>query len=381
VHSRPEVRNEPIGGDEIFERPTEAPSRSNLDDCESAIDSRNDAAVTQVVAAYIHDTLHPREAIAEDDVAFLGCHGGPSLRDPTTAESCDGSVDVCCVHPAATSGVVHQVFGVQAHADNGKDFDRPAEWVGLPWAVLPIDRRNRPVTTGMQRGDKVVTSRGNAAFMASISRSPASTQLSLETSRQSSQVDEHELRARWLHDVVLSEVRLALLRLDERGSSVEAARRELVDLDHRLRVGQLSETMLSGGATIGEIVQVYVRRMQGLGVSLAHVTHGAINTVHLESSDALNLQHALSVLTSNSVNAGASMVGIGLTQKGSFVTVEIVDDAGGFDLGNIASGRALSNLTSRAEYRCLRHRPVPRGSAVAVDVLISPACADATGGR
>ncbi|WP_395153429.1 hypothetical protein [Ilumatobacter sp.] len=143
-------------------------------------------------------------------------------------------------------------------------------------------------------------------------------------------------------------------------------------------MGQLNETMLSGGATIGEIVQVYVRRIQGLGVSLAHVTHGPINTIRLESFDAANLQHALSVMTSNALNTGASTVGIELTKDGSRVTVEVVDDAGGFDLDAVPIGRALSNLSNRAEYHNLRRHAAPRGSAVAIDVFIGASTTDGT---
>src|SRR5690606_38528077 len=85
---------------------------------------------------------------------------------------------------------------------------------------------------------------------------------------------ERSHRAHWLHDDVLSEVRLASLRITNGSASPEQVQRELLDLDHRLRLRQLDEMIRDGTPPVYEVLQPHLRRLQSLGVELGSVpTH------------------------------------------------------------------------------------------------------------
>ena len=76
---------------------------------------------------------------------------------------------------------------------------------------------------------------------------------------------ERRMRAHWLHDDVLSEIRLASLRLADTDDPA-TVQRELGDLDHRLRLRQLDDLMATGRVHLYEILQPHLRRAQALGV-------------------------------------------------------------------------------------------------------------------
>lgn len=186
--------------------------------------------------------------------------------------------------------------------------------------------------------------------------------------RSAATLSDHEQRARWLHDVVLSEVRLTTLRLEIGDLDGADAIHELVDLDHRLRQRHLDETIVAGGATVGEIVQVHVRRLRGLSIPLSTETLDAVGQLHLATFDAERLHHGLSVLVSNAVNAGATVVGISVALAANRLVAEVTDDAGGFELDQVPVGRALSSMKNSTRFASVYRRPTPTGSIVGAEV-------------
>lgn len=180
---------------------------------------------------------------------------------------------------------------------------------------------------------------------------------------------ERRLRAHWLHDDVLSEVRLSTLRL-QGADDVDAARVELRDLDHRLRLRQLDEVIRGGATHLYEILQPHLRRIQSLGVTVSRVPPLEL-TDRTVDEDAAELFHrAVSVLVSNSLNAGASRIGIGLRPLGTGrIELSVSDDAGGFDLAAAPPGRGLAQLRHDLGDGAVRRRDldsIDGGSVVSV---------------
>jgi signal transduction histidine kinase len=190
-------------------------------------------------------------------------------------------------------------------------------------------------------------------------------------------------RAHWLHDDVLSEVRLASLRITTGTANREQIHAELLDLDHRLRMRQLDELIRGGNPPVYEILQPHLRRAQSLGMRLVDVpTHEVTGTVLTEDEAAL-LHRVLSLLTSNAINAGATELSVGLRLPAGALEVSVTDDAGGFDLAAVPEGRGLHRLVTDLAPGSVWREDAPGGSTVSVrmpregaDAVGEPAPAD-----
>lgn len=191
--------------------------------------------------------------------------------------------------------------------------------------------------------------------------------------RKEEQVRERErlMRAHWLHDDVLSEVHLSTLRLKSVGD-LDAARAELEELDHRLRLRQLDEVMRGGEPHIYEILQPHLRRIQSLGIQLYRVPPLELTNRRTDSESAQLFHRAVSVLTSNAINADASRMAIDLFEvDGGRISLTVTDDAGGFELDAVPAGRGLSTLIADLGTDHVRRRDTQNGSAVTVTLPLN----------
>ncbi|HWL42396.1 MAG TPA: hypothetical protein VNQ73_05590 [Ilumatobacter sp.] len=173
-------------------------------------------------------------------------------------------------------------------------------------------------------------------------------------------------RAHWLHDDVLSEVRLASLRITNGSASPEQINAELVDLDHRLRLRQLDEMIRDGTPPLYEVLQPHLRRAQSLGVRLERVPTHEVTGIALSEPEAKLLNRVLSLLTSNAINAGATALSVDVRLPPGAIEVGVTDDAGGFDLAEVPAGRGLHRLSSELAPGSLRRADAPGGSTVTV---------------
>lgn len=179
-------------------------------------------------------------------------------------------------------------------------------------------------------------------------------------------------RAHWLHDDVLSEVHLSTLRLKSVGD-LDAARAELEELDHRLRLRQLDEVMRGGEPHLYEILQPHLRRIQSLGIHLYRVPPLELTNRRTDSETAQMFHRVVSVLTSNAINAEATRLAIDLFEvDDGDISLTVTDDAGGFDLGAVPPGRGLANLIADLGPDRVRRRDTQKGSAVSVTLPLNP---------
>lgn len=172
-----------------------------------------------------------------------------------------------------------------------------------------------------------------------------------------------------MHDVVLSEIRLATLQLEVGAASVADAHRALLDLDHRLRLGQLEATIFTGRVTVGEVVQPHVRRAQALSVAITATPDRTVAARTIGPELAHGLNRALSVTCSNALHAGATEIAVRVfAGRAHGLVAEVSDNAGGFDLADAPLGRGLSSLRTHLGAGCVSRRPVPGGSIMRIDV-------------
>ncbi len=222
-------------------------------------------------------------------------------------------------------------------------------------------------------GSMVVLDRANAAL---------DRQRSAE--REAIRAVERSYRAHWLHDDVLSEVRVATLRMGDDPAG-DRARQELLELDHRLRLRQLDEMMRGGPTHIYQLLQPHLRRAQALGVELRRVPSLEVTGLMVDAESGKLVNRALSVLTSNAINAGARSLAVDLRHLGDRdVEFVVTDDAGGFDLAAIPAGRGLDLLRRDLGDDALRIVPTPGGTAVAIRLSLSgtpPTAQTVTGQR
>ena len=172
-----------------------------------------------------------------------------------------------------------------------------------------------------------------------------------------------------MHDVVLSEIRLAMLQLEVGEADAADAHRALLDLDHRLRLSQLEETIFTGRVTVGEVVQPHIRRAQGLGITISATPDRTVAARTIGPEIAHGLNRALSVTCSNAVHAGATRIAIRVfAGRSCGLVAEVSDDAGGFDLADAPIGRGLSSLRMHLGTGCVSRRAIPGGSIMRIDV-------------
>jgi hypothetical protein len=177
---------------------------------------------------------------------------------------------------------------------------------------------------------------------------------------------ERARRAHWLHDDVLSEVHLATLRISSRTATPEQINSELLDLDHRLRLRQLDDLMSASTPRIFEVLQPHLRRAQNLGVRLEHVPTHEVTRLKLDEQCGRLFNRAVSLFTSNAINAGATRLSIDVcvVAGGERVVVSVTDDAGGFDFSTSPDGRGLSTLIDELGAGAVRRCDAPGGSTM-----------------
>jgi len=183
---------------------------------------------------------------------------------------------------------------------------------------------------------------------------------------------ERRRRAHWLHDDILSEIRLATLQISSDDEASVATRRALEELDHRLRLRQLEASISTGDVHLYEILQPHLRRVQNLGVRLVHVPALESTDLEVDETAARLIERSFAGLISNALNAGATTLGIDVetATDGEGVTVSVTDDAGGFDFATIPAGRGLSRLARDLGPGAIARSDAPGGSVVTATVRL-----------
>jgi signal transduction histidine kinase len=204
--------------------------------------------------------------------------------------------------------------------------------------------------------------------VASINRLAAAVDDRVAEENHDMLVSERARRAHWLHDDVLSEVHLASLRISSGSATPDEINAELRDLDHRLRLRQLDDMMSAGAPRVYEILQPHLRRIQNLGVRLDSVPSHDVTRIEVEQECGMLLNRAVSLLTSNAVNAGATRLAIGLqlVDGATRLRLTVIDDAGGFDLAAVPDGRGLSTLMDQLGPGAVQRYDAPCGSMMVV---------------
>jgi signal transduction histidine kinase len=156
---------------------------------------------------------------------------------------------------------------------------------------------------------------------------------------------EDRRRSHWLHDDVLGMLTGVQMKLEREQWDSATTAGELRWLDHQLRLRQTEEIVRSGTATIGEVVQPYLRHAQNLGVTVTEVPSWEIASMRLNQGDARRLQRVFGVAVPNALAAGAATLAIRceMNDRGR-LAVEVEDDAGGFDTSRRIPGRGLDVL-------------------------------------
>ncbi|MFZ8998826.1 MAG: hypothetical protein ACO3D0_10710, partial [Ilumatobacteraceae bacterium] len=191
--------------------------------------------------------------------------------------------------------------------------------------------------------------------------------------RRDLRTKEREMRVHWMHDDVLTEVKLAKLRV-ESSSDASAALREFDELDHRLRLRQLDESLRGGDVPLYEILQPHLRRVQSAGVRIERVPSLDQSSMRVDEETGRTIHRAVGNLVSNAITAGATTLSVSLLEHldPHRVEISVTDDAGGFSLDDVEPGRGLWLLRRDLGDDAVEVVPVPDGSIVSVHVRLGP---------
>lgn len=155
---------------------------------------------------------------------------------------------------------------------------------------------------------------------------------------------ERRRRANWIHDELLSELRLARLRLETAEGGTRQALSELNDIEHRLRIRQLDAELEAGGTRLAEIVQPFVRMVVGAGCRTEGVPSAEVAATWVDATAGYELKRFFGVAVPNALLAGATLVVFEIELDGRRLVVRVRDDAGGFDPEQIQVGRGRERL-------------------------------------
>jgi hypothetical protein len=225
--------------------------------------------------------------------------------------------------------MVLSLFGVLAILRSGQN-----------WAIASV------VSTGMMELSALLLVGCASAWVVHLGLTDLGKRMSREVSgyvRGLRQVDLRN-RAQWVHDHLLSELSLVILRLQSMPDPNEEAIRLLRDVDHRLRLAQIDDLIESGSMRIASLVQPHVRRSLQLGVEVNPLPGFEQVDVAVDSDTGRLISRVLAVLFSNAMNAGAHRIGLDVIVDSTGVEILVTDDAGGFDLGDLHPGRGLEEL-------------------------------------
>ncbi len=168
----------------------------------------------------------------------------------------------------------------------------------------------------------------------------------LEQEQRDRMERERRRRANWIHDDVLSELRLARLRLETAGGDQQRVLAELGDVEHRLRLRQLDADLEIGHARLADVVQPYVRMVTRAGVAVGAVPRDEAARRLVDAATAYELQRFLGVAVPNSLLAGATVVAFEVEWHAERLVARVRDDAGGFDVRDVHAGRGRERLAA-----------------------------------
>ena len=154
----------------------------------------------------------------------------------------------------------------------------------------------------------------------------------------------HKRVAYWLHNAVTTPLRDVRLRVQRDDLGADEVTVALEEIEHQLRLRQLDEVLATGTAELAELLQSHVRRAQEHGVEVVEVPRFAEPGITVEGDVGRQVQRALDVLVPNAIAAGATRLAFRIATAADQVTVEVEEDAGGFDLASVPAGRALHAL-------------------------------------
>jgi len=157
--------------------------------------------------------------------------------------------------------------------------------------------------------------------------------------------DERRQRAHWLHDDVCAELRLVSLKLQTDVATKEEVVGLLNDFDHRLRLRQLEELFGAGRVRLVEVMQPYIRHAQNHGVRIDGVPGFKHSAITLNEREARWAARAVSILTSNCLNVGATVISYDAQVADGMLHLIVSDDGPGFNLSDIPLGRGLWTLS------------------------------------
>jgi hypothetical protein len=178
----------------------------------------------------------------------------------------------------------------------------------------------------------------------------------------------HKRLAYWIHNAVTTPLRDTRLRVDDGEMDIDDVVAALSDVERRLRARQLDEVLATGSVQVAELLQPHVRWAQEREVEVTEVPRFADPTVAIDGEVGRQVHRALEVLVPNAVAAGATELAFRVVLDPDDVTVEVEDDAGGFDLTRIPAGRALHSLQQELGAGRVTCVPTDKGSKVAVIV-------------
>jgi hypothetical protein len=180
--------------------------------------------------------------------------------------------------------------------------------------------------------------------------------------------DGHKRLAYWIHNAVTTPLRDVRLRVDAGELDTEDVVAALSEVERQLRARQLEEVLETGSVQVAELLQPHVRWAQEREVEVTEVPRFADPTVAIEGEVGRQVHRALEVLVPNAVAAGATKLAFRVVLAPDDVTVEVEDDAGGFELAEIPAGRALHTLQQEFGPGRVTCEQTATGSKVAVVV-------------
>jgi hypothetical protein len=189
-----------------------------------------------------------------------------------------------------------------------------------------------------------------------------------ERLRRAALAEGHKRLAYWIHNAVTTPLRDLRLRLQGGDLEPAAIVAALERSEHELRLRQIDEVLATGAIELAELLQPHVRRAQESGVVITEVPRLGEDGVVVEGDVGRLVHRVLDVLVPNAIAAGAGRLALRVTTDPDVVTLEVEDDAGGFDLASVPAGRALDRLQrdlGSDRLVCIR---TPQGSRMRVMV-------------
>jgi signal transduction histidine kinase len=240
----------------------------------------------------------------------------------------------------AAESVVHAIAAGPSAPNSVSRFRDGFVAAGVIVGALAFDRVDVGPTVALLLGALVVS----WAFAALIRVALRHHQRAVDAERSEAEAAERRRRANWIHDELLSELRLARMRLETAGGGTRQALTELMDIEHRLRIRQLDAELEAGGTRLAEIVQPFVRMVVGAGCRVEGVPSAEVAGTWVDATAGYELKRFFGVAVPNALLAGATLVVFEIVLDDRRLVVRIRDDAGGFDPDQVQVGRGRERL-------------------------------------